>query len=300
MTLTIARPRALAAAASAAALAATLTCAAGAGAAGTPRPDNPGTPPATAQVTTAQVFAGTQVTFTGQGWLTAGGAPQRFYIKFDDHGASGIGPYTANADGTIGATVAMVPPAGATLKQREDYAPADLGTPGTHWLRFLAGPYVDFPDNEPARSVHATFTVVAAPDVPSPDPAPGGQAPTTPGPEQPGGDATPLTPPTLVKGAIARSSGRLAVRVRGGSERSGVALTIRTAAPVKLGPRTRPRTVTLATLRTAVAPGGVVTLRPRLTAAGRRVLAEHPSIRASVRLVRAGAPTATATVLVRR
>lgn len=288
----------------AAALAATLAWTSPVAAAGTPRPDVPGSPPATVQVTTTPVFAGTQVSFTGTGWLTAGGGAQRFYIKFDDHGGTGIGPYTANADGTIADTVSMVPPPGATLKQREDWAPADLGTPGTHWIRLLAGPYSDMPDNGPARSVHAPFTVVAAPDVPSPDPAPApepGAAPTpTPAPG-PGAVPEPaaVMPPSLIKGTIVRSSGRLTVRVRGGSERLGVALTVRTAAPVRTAPGLRPRTVTLARLRTAVAPDGTRVLRPRLTAAGRQVLANLGDVRATVRLVRAGAPTTTATVLVR-
>ncbi len=301
--LTRPRARALVATASAAALAAAFTWTATAGAAGTPRPDNPGTPPATAEVTTKQVFAGTQVTFTGTGWLTTAGAPQRFYVKFDDHGGTGIGPYVAQADGTVTATVSMVPPPGATLKQQQDWAPEDLNTPGTHWLRFLAGPYAQFPDNDPARSVHATFTVVAAPDVPSPDPTPAPGAPTpgaplpAPAPGEPGDTA--VTPPALVKGSIARASNRLVVRVRGGSARTGVALVVRSAAPVRLAPGTRPRTVLLAKLRTAVAPDGVRTLRPRLTPAGRRALAHNGTLRATVQLKRAGASTTTAKVSVR-
>lgn len=307
------RTRALTLMAPAAALAATLAWTSPAAAAGTPRPDSPGSPPATVQVTTTPVFAGTQVSFTGSGWLNAGGGAQRFYIKFDDHGGTGIGPYTANADGTIADTVSMVPPPGATLKQRQDWAPADLGTPGSHWIRLLAGPYSDMPDNGPARSVHAPFAVVAAPDVPSPTPTPApGPAPTpapspspTPTPTPaPGPGAVPepaaVMPPSLIKRTIVRSSGRLVVRVRGGSERLGVALTVRTAKPVRTAPGLRPRTVTLARLRTAVAPDGTRVLRPRLTAAGRQVLANVGSVRATVRLVRAGAPTITARVLVRK
>jgi len=286
--LTARRARALAAGVSAAALASVWVPTAGA--AGTPKPDLPGTPPATVEVTTKEVFAGTQVTFQGAGWLSTGGQPQQFMIKFDDHGVNGIGPYTANADGTIGGTVAMVPPASATLKQREDYAPADLGTPGRHWLRFLAGW-----NSSPARSLHAEFTVVAAPEAPAPDPGTG--TPAAPqAPETPAGE--PLTPPSLASGPITRAGGRLAVRVRGGDARAGVAITIRTAGRVRLAPGTRPRQVLLARLRTAVAPGGVRVLRPRLTAAGRRVLANGP-VRARITLVRAGAGTVTTTVPVR-
>lgn len=292
--MTPARRRPLATAVTAGALIAALAWTSAAGAAGTPRPDNPGTPPATVEVTTKQVFAGTQVSFSGTGWLTTAGAPQRFYIKFDDFGSAGIGPYTANADGTVSGTVAMVPPATATPGQKADWAPADLGTPGTHWLRFLAGPYADLPNNVPARSLHATFEVAAQPGVDNPTPS--DPSPTDPTPTDP----VSATPPSLAKVAVTRSSGRLAVRVRGGSAQTGVVLTLRTARAVRLVPGGPARVLTLTTpLRTRVAAGGTRVLRPTLTVAGRRLLARLGSVRATVRLVPAGGTATTAKLLVR-
>lgn len=117
--------------------------------------ENPGNPPATVTIVTPRVnAAGGCVAFTGTGWLNAKGSPQKVYIKLDDHGDHGIGPFVAAADGTLKGSVALADPE----------APTDiLDAAKPHWLRFLAGPSGTYPDNGPARSLKATFAVVAAP-----------------------------------------------------------------------------------------------------------------------------------------
>lgn len=115
--------------------------------------ENPGTPPATVTIGTPRVdAAGGKVSFTGTGWLTSKGLPQKVYVKLDDHGDDGIGPFVAAADGTITGAVALSDPE----------APADVADASKpHWLRFLAGPSGAYPDNGPPRSLKAAFTVVA-------------------------------------------------------------------------------------------------------------------------------------------
>ncbi len=117
--------------------------------------ENPGNPPATVTIVTPSVpAAGGKVAFTGTGFLNAKGLPQKVYVKLDDHGDNGIGPYTAAADGTLKGTVALDDPE----------APADITDAAKpHWLRFLAGPSGKYPDNGPPRSLKAAFTVVAPP-----------------------------------------------------------------------------------------------------------------------------------------
>ncbi|WCB95235.1 hypothetical protein DSM104299_03978 [Baekduia alba] len=115
--------------------------------------ENPGSPPAAVTIATPQVpAAGGAVRFIGAGFLTAGGAPQKVYVKIDDHGDAGIGPFTAAADGTLKGTVAL----------DDAEAPADVADPSKdHWLRFLAGPSGKYPNNGPPRSLKAAFRVVA-------------------------------------------------------------------------------------------------------------------------------------------
>lgn len=117
--------------------------------------DNPGNPPATVTIVTPSVdAAGGRVAFRGTGFLNSAGQPQKVYVKFDDHGDNGIGPYVAAADGTLQGTVALSDPE----------APADIADASKdHWLRFLAGPSGKYPDNGPARSLKAAFKVVAPP-----------------------------------------------------------------------------------------------------------------------------------------
>jgi hypothetical protein len=117
--------------------------------------ENPGNPPATVAITTPSVSAaGGRVAFTGTGFLNAKGAPQKVYVKLDDHGDDGIGPFVAAADGTLKGSVALSDPE----------APAGIADAGKeHWVRFLTGPSGTYPDNGPARSLKATFRVVAAP-----------------------------------------------------------------------------------------------------------------------------------------
>jgi hypothetical protein len=116
--------------------------------------ENPGTPPATVRIETPQVAAGGRVAFSGTGFLTGKGVPQKVYVKLDDHGDNGIGPFTASADGALAGSVALTDPE----------APADVGdATKEHWVRFLAGPSGKYPDNAPARSLKATFRVLAAP-----------------------------------------------------------------------------------------------------------------------------------------
>jgi hypothetical protein len=117
--------------------------------------ENPGDPPATVTVASPEVpAAGGRVAFTGTGFLNSKGLPQKVYVKLDDHGDDGIGPFVAAADGTLKGSVALSDPE----------APADIGDAARdHWLRFLAGPSGTYPDNGPARSLKAAFGVVAAP-----------------------------------------------------------------------------------------------------------------------------------------
>jgi hypothetical protein len=116
--------------------------------------ENPGNPPATVTVVTPAVQAGGRVAFTGTGFLNGNGSPQKVYVKFDDHGDNGIGPFVAAADGTLKGSVALSDPE----------APADIADARQdHWLRFLAGPSGKYPDNGPPRSLKAAFRVVAAP-----------------------------------------------------------------------------------------------------------------------------------------
>jgi hypothetical protein len=92
------------------------------------------------------------VAFRGTGFLTASGAPQLVYLKVDDAGDAGIGPYRAAADGTVRGTLWLGAPG----------LPAAVGRPGTHWLRFLAGPSGAHPENGPPRSLTATFRLAEA------------------------------------------------------------------------------------------------------------------------------------------
>jgi hypothetical protein len=117
--------------------------------------ENPGTPPATVSLGTAPVRATAgQAVFTGEGFLNAAGAPQKVYVKIDDHGERGIGPFVADATGHLEGSVALDRPE----------APADITDPSrVHWLRFLTGPSGQDPDNGPPRSLKATFRVVAPP-----------------------------------------------------------------------------------------------------------------------------------------
>ena len=117
--------------------------------------ENPGNPPATVTIDTPSVSAaGGTVSFSGTGFLNNAGKPQKVYVKLDDHGDDGIGPYLAAADGTLKGSVALSDPE----------APADIADASkAHWLRFLAGPSGTYPDNGPARSLKAAFAVVAPP-----------------------------------------------------------------------------------------------------------------------------------------
>jgi hypothetical protein len=117
--------------------------------------ENPGDPPATVTILTPSVRAPDgKVSFRGAGFLNAKGQPQKVYVKLDDHGDDGIGPYVAAADGTLKGSVALSDPE----------APADVADASEdHWLRFLAGPSGKDPDNGPARSLKASFKVVAPP-----------------------------------------------------------------------------------------------------------------------------------------
>jgi hypothetical protein len=117
--------------------------------------ENPGDPPATVTVVTPAVpAAGGRVAFTGTGFLNGKGLPQKVYVKFDDQGDHGIGPFVAAADGTLKGSVALSDPE----------APNDIrDARRDHWLRFLAGPSGSYPDNGPPRSLRAAFRVVAAP-----------------------------------------------------------------------------------------------------------------------------------------
>jgi hypothetical protein len=117
--------------------------------------ENPGTPPASVTIGAEPVpAAGGRVAFTGTGFLTAAGVPQRVYVKLDDHGDSGIGPFLADTAGGLRGSVALddpQAPAGGTDPAKE------------HWLRFLAGPSGKYPDNGPPRSLKATFRVSPPP-----------------------------------------------------------------------------------------------------------------------------------------
>jgi hypothetical protein len=115
--------------------------------------ENPGDPPATVTIATPSVpAAGGAVAFTGTGFLTAAGAPQKVYVKLDDHGDHGIGPFTADATGALHGRIALSDPE----------APADIGDAAReHWLRFLTGPSGADPDNGPSRSLKAAFRVTA-------------------------------------------------------------------------------------------------------------------------------------------
>lgn len=114
--------------------------------------ENPGDPPAAVTIATPAVAAGGTVRFTGTGFLNAAGAPQKVYVKLDDHGDNGIGPFTAAADGTLRGAVKLTDPE----------APGDIANAAKeHWLRFLAGPSGAHPDNGPARSLKGTFRVLA-------------------------------------------------------------------------------------------------------------------------------------------
>lgn len=117
--------------------------------------ENPGNPPATVTIDTPSVSAaGGKVSFRGTGFLNSAGKPQKVYVKLDDHGDNGIGPYVAAADGTLKGSVALSDPE----------APTDIADASkAHWLRFLAGPSGKYPDNGPPRSLKAEFKVVAPP-----------------------------------------------------------------------------------------------------------------------------------------
>jgi len=116
--------------------------------------DTPGDPPASVGIDTARVPRHGVVRFSGSGFLTSAGAPQVVYVKLDDHGVNGIGPFVADASGALRGSV--------SLDHRE--APADIGDASkSHWLRFLAGPSGRYPANGPARVMKGGFTVLPAP-----------------------------------------------------------------------------------------------------------------------------------------
>jgi hypothetical protein len=116
--------------------------------------DDPGDPPASISIDTTRVPRHGVVRFTGSGFLTSAGAPQVVYVKLDDHGVNGIGPFVADASGALSGSV--------SLDHRE--APAGIGdTSRGHWLRFLAGPSGRYPANGPARVIKGSFAVVPAP-----------------------------------------------------------------------------------------------------------------------------------------
>lgn len=91
----------------------------------------------------AELHAGDLVSFTGSGFVRAGGGGQVVNVKFDD--VPIVGTFTADASGAVRGTVAV--PASAA--------------PGAHWLRFLAG--AGRANDAPARSLVADFTLVAQP-----------------------------------------------------------------------------------------------------------------------------------------
>ncbi|MGD9695308.1 MAG: hypothetical protein AB7V42_06570 [Thermoleophilia bacterium] len=269
--------------------------------------DNPGNPPATIAITTPQVSAGGTVGFVGTGWLNSRGEGQRFYIKIDDHGSSGIGPFQANADGTVCGTLSLTPPAGATPAQRADYAPADIGDPAKpHWLRFLAGPYSGMEWNAPARSLHGDFAVVDGPGTQPPACDGVSTPPPSIAPPPPSSDPAPpaagATRPALtVARRLRPARNRLAVTAKGGSEATVVTVTVRSAARVRLRAGARARLVQVTRpVRTLLRASSARRLSLPLSAAGRALLRHRASVTVIVRLAPAGGAAVTRRATLRR
>ena len=253
----------------------------------------PGTPPGSVEVTTPEVPQRGDVGFCVRGFRVENGSErvgQQFMVKFDDHGAYGIGPFTPDVNGELCATVSTDPADHQGAKGgAADKIPSDLCDPAkAHWLRFLSG---EWAQNGSPRSLSAEFRVTGACE-----PAGGG-----PGGGEPGGG----TPPPAAQVAVRLRSHRLALGARrvtlrlsatGGTARGTIAL--RSAHRVVVGKRKR--RVTLARGPFSVAPGSNRAVRVGLTRTGRRVLRGRRSLLARVTVRPAGGGSLERRVRLRR
>lgn len=219
--------------------------------------DNPGTPPASVATATTTVAPHGTVSFTGAGFLNADGKPQKVYVKVDDAGTYGIGPFLAAADGSLGGSVSL----------DDAEAPKTASDLGEHHLRFLTGPSGDYPDNGPARSIRAPFTVAPA----------AAAAPAPPAPQAPAGPVA-APPVTFALGAFRlrwpttsrKVPIRLSTSAPAGAQGSVVVVSRDRLAVPGRGGKARIR---LAQGRFTLAGTGVTTVRLDISAAGKRLLA---------------------------
>jgi hypothetical protein len=307
--LSLARQR-RAAAAGVVATAATLVLAA-AGAALPPggTDDQPGTPAGSLAVTTPDVAQKGAVGFCVENIRvdsSSGHVAQPFVLKFDDHGSSGIGPFTPDADGHLCASASTDPAAYATAKGGSaDKIPPDLCDPTKeHWLRLLSGGWAA--ENASQRSLAATFRVTGA----CGDGAGGGGTTTTPTTTAttpaPGPGDTTTTPTTTTKPSVdvrlrsvklAVSGRSLVVKLRGGRAFTRGTLLVTSRSRLRVG-RSGATRRALAKGSFQLAAGDTVALRLPLTADGRSLLKNRRTLAASLAVAAGGATTTTTNVTV--
>jgi hypothetical protein len=225
----------------------------------------------------APVASGGTVVFSGTGFATAGRG-EVLSLKVDD-GAVLTADH-ADVWGQASAQPSGVVTGAIELGRASAVTPL---TPGVHWIRALVG---SAQDGDTPRSVHATFTVVAAPAPTVTPPAPvGAQAgaplPST-APAAFGSSLAPATAPAVVQGGTvwlesttlrrSRSGRRLAMPLRAGAFGSAGRVWVRARTPVVLGGRSQRRVVIARPTAYFVGRLAQGTVRIPLTPAGRTLL----------------------------
>ena len=261
--------------------------------------DQPGTPPGTLAITTPTVAPKGAVGFcvTNIRVDTSGGhVAQRFMLKFDDFGTTGIGPYAPDQDGNLCATVSTDPASYGS--SASDKIPADLcdGSKG-HRLRLLSGPWAHPEASQ--RSLGQAFTVTGSCGDGShggPTTTPGGGTATGGHGSGSGAAATPVT----VRSSRLRADGkRVVVELAGGEALARGTLLLRTRGKVRVG-RSAPARRTLARGSYQLAAGTKLSVRLALTADARSLLRARTSLAATLAVNVTGGTTATKNVTVRR
>ena len=186
---------------------------------------------------------------------------------------------------------------------------------GNHWLRFLCGVLSTGSNVCTPTTIPAYFAVtqgtgippggVAPPPPPPPPPPPGGVTPggVTPGGVTPGGTTTPTTKaiaPRTTTGKLTSKGQKLQLKLGSVTKAQRAAITVKSAAKVRLGSRksaaktltiTRPLTVSM------VAGAKSKTVNLTLSADGKKALKRFKRLRVVVRIAPVGGGTATTKTL---